>query len=113
MIDHLRHSLTQAQRWVATYEGFVDDVVADGYDMCVYEYTNDLSCRLFIYDNRSSVEIREMRQRIEVADQRFRDVLQETKKCIHGDYPKECFWFWSCPANSPELEQDLLEMGAL
>jgi len=102
----------EAPRWIAGYE-FLADTLADGYDMCIYEYTNDMTCRELLHQYADHHVIREFEKRIAIADGRLKAILNPTKQCIHGDYPESHFWFWAYPPNSPELENDLREMGAI
>ena len=99
--------LTKEEKWVSEYESLVT-YVSKGYEQNVYEYTNDLSCRLFIQRamEKKNKDILFMQKRIKTADKKLKSVLLETKECIHGDYPKEYFWFWGVPANSKELTNE-------
>ena len=112
MSGFIHRELTKYERWVAGYEQLVE-LVADGYDMCVYEYTNDMSCRQHLEDARAEPEVQELWRRVEIADTKLRDILRPTRRCIHGSYPLECFWYWGYPPNSPELESDLRSIDAL
>ena len=112
MTDFTYRDLSKYERCVAAYEDLVESLI-DGYEMCVSEYTNDLSCRQQLEDARSDPVVREMWQRVEVADRRLREILRPTKCCIHGFYPRKCFWYWGYPPNSPELESDLRSLDAL
>lgn len=102
----------EAPRWIASYEALAD-TLADGFDMCIYEYTNDMSCRELLHRFADHRIVREYENRIAIADRKLKAILQPTKCCIHGDYPESHFWFWAYPPNSPELENDLREMGAI
>jgi len=104
--------LTRFEKWVVAYEGLVQQL-GGGYSMCIYEYTNDLSCRQQLEDTRLESAVQELWQRVEVADSLLRQILRPTKRCIHGSYPRECFWYWGYPPNSPELESDLRAIDAL
>lgn len=44
MSNHAFRELTRFEESVVAYEGLVQQL-GDGYAMCIYEYTNDLSCR--------------------------------------------------------------------
>jgi len=101
-----------AEQLVSDYEAFVADI-ADGFWMCVYEYTNDLSCRQLIEEAKTSPEIQRIWPRIDAADQALKRILLPTKLCIHGDYSESHFWYWGYPPNSPELESDLRSVGAI
>lgn len=96
--------LTGEEKWVREYESLVE-YIYKGYEEIIYEYTNDLTCRLFIQKaiEQSSKSILFMKERIETADEKPRFVLQETKVCIYGNYPKNYFWLWGVPKNSIEL----------
>ncbi len=102
----------EAPRWIAGYESLVDSL-ADGYHMCIYEYTNDMSCRELLHQYAGHQIVREFEKRIALADEKLKAILKSTKRCIHGDYPKSHFWFWTYPPNSLELENDLREIGAI
>ena len=102
----------EAPRWLAFWSD-APDALAEGYDMCIYEYTNDMSARELIEQHRDHPLIQMQSSEIERIDNRLISILRPTKKCIHGDYPKSHFWFWSYPPNSPELERDLQEIGAI
>ena len=112
MCDFIRRELTEFERLVSTYGVFVESVL-DGYDMSIYEYTNDVSCRQRIEENKSDQEMRSMLTRVVAADEKLRNVLQPTSKCIHGEYSPQSFWYWGYPPNSPELEDDLRTLGML
>ncbi len=112
MSDFIRREVSKHERFVIAYEGLVSSLT-DGYDMSIYEYANDISCRQRLEDERSEPGARELWQRVELADSRLREILRPTKCCIHGSYPPECFWYWGYPPNSPELEADLRTIGAL
>ncbi len=102
----------EAPRWIAGYE-FLANTLGDGFNMCIYEYTNDLSCRELLHQYSEHCVVREYEQRIRIADEKLKAILKPTKCCIHGDYPESHFWFWAYPPNSPELENDLREIGAI
>ncbi len=102
----------EAPRWIAGYEHLAE-TLADGYDMCIYEYTNDISCRELLHRYADHPFVRQYEQRIVIADKKLNSILKPTKSCIHGDYPESHFWYWRYPSNSPELENDLREMGAI
>lgn len=104
--------LTRFEDSVVAYEGFVQQL-GDGYAMCIYEYTNDLSCRQQLEDARLEAAVQELWSRVEAADSRLRQILRPTKRCIHGSHPQECFWYWGYPPDSPELETDLRAIDAL
>ena len=92
--------LNKQERWVAQYESLVTYIVS-GYEEIIYEYTNDLSCRLFIQEciESSNSEVLKMIPRIEKADRELKAVLVSCNKSIHGNYPKNYFWFWGVPQN--------------
>lgn len=96
--------LTKEERWVSNYEYLVK-YICEGYEEIIYEYTNDLTCRLLIQNaiEENNPAILSMLRRIEISDSKFKAILLSTKECIHGDYPKSYFWFWGIPRNSDEL----------
>lgn len=98
---------TKEEKWVTQYETLVN-YVCEGYEEIIYEYTNDLSCRLFIQEaiEQKSERIQTMTDRIKRADKKFQSFLQKTNVCIHGNYPDRYFWFWSIPKNSKELTNE-------
>ncbi|HMO15501.1 MAG TPA: hypothetical protein PKD64_15710 [Pirellulaceae bacterium] len=102
----------EAPRWIAGYERLAD-TLADGYDMCIHEYTNDMSARELLERYSEHPTIRQFEQRIRMADEKIVAILKPTKRCICGDYPTSHFWYWGYPPNSPELENDLREIGAI
>jgi|HubBroStandDraft_1064217.scaffolds.fasta_scaffold583354_2 hypothetical protein len=107
MVDYEHRPLTKAERSVAIY----CDLVAHGYhDICV-EYPNDISCREYIEIHKDDPEIIGIWRRVEEADGKLRAFLIPTVRCIHGEYPRACFWYWGCPRNSPDLERELREAG--
>jgi len=112
MSNFIFRELSRFEQWVAAYEGLVEQL-GGGYSMSIYEYANDLSCRQQLEDARSEGAVQELWGRIEDADSRLRQILRPTKHCIHGSYPRECFWYWGYPPNSPELESDLKAINAL
>lgn len=102
----------ETPRWVAGWEALAESL-ADGYDMCIYEYTNDMSCRELLHQFADHHVVREYEDRIAIADRKLKSILKPTKCCIHGEYPESHFWFWTYPPSSPELESDLREIGAI
>jgi len=94
----------QEEKWVRDYETLVN-YICNGYEEIIYEYLNDLSCRLFIQEavEQNSENISFMEERIKSADEKLQSVLCKTKTCIFGNYPKNYFWFWGIPRNSVEL----------
>jgi len=112
MINYTHREPSKYELWVIAYEEFVEEL-KEGYDMSIYEYTNDMSIRQFLEDNRKELKEQVFWQRIELADIRLKEILKPTKCCIHGIYPIEYFWYWGYPPNSPELESDLKNIGAL
>ena len=112
MPDFNARDLSDVERWVSFYESFVDSV-RDGYDMCIYEYTNDLSCRDQLERRRADTDVQAVWARVVAADTAFRKFLIPTKCAIYGDAPSDHFWFWGYPDGSAELEADLKSMGAL
>ncbi|MEP3480314.1 MAG: hypothetical protein ABJZ55_13770 [Fuerstiella sp.] len=100
------------ERWISIYEWFVESVRV-GYDMCIYEYTNDLSCRDQLERHRDDPDARAVWWRVVAADAAFRELLIPKKCSIHGDAPPKHFWFWGYPDGSPELHADLKSMDAL
>ena len=107
-----REDQTDIERWISFYEWFVDHF-RDGYNMCVHEYTNDLSCREQLEQQRNTPEAQDVWPRVAAADTAFRKFLIPTKCAIYGDAPSDHFWFWGYPDGSAELEADLKSMGAL
>jgi len=77
---------------VTAYEEFVEEL-KEGYDMSIYEYTNDMSIRQCLEENRKELKEQVIWQRIELADIRLKELLKPTKCCIHGSYPIEYFWY--------------------
>ena len=112
MTNFTHRELSKHERWVIAYEELVESLT-DGFDMSIYEYTNDMSCRQRLEDERTEPGVQELWQRVELADTRLQEILRPTKCCIHGSYPPECFWYWGYPPNSPELESDLKAIDAL
>lgn len=108
----MHNTEVEAPRWIAAYE-FLAQTVGDGYDMCIYEYTNDMSSRELLHQYAEHPLVARYASRINAADEKLQQVLIPTKRCIHGDYPPTHFWFWTYPPNSPELERDLREMNAI
>lgn len=102
----------EAPRWLAFWAQ-APEIFADGYDMCIHEYTNDMSVRELIEQYRDHPLIKMYIPEIERSDAEVIAMLKPTKKCIHGDYPETHFWYWMYPLNSPQLERDLREMGAI
>ena len=88
-------------------------MLVDGYSMCIHEYTNDMSAREMIEQNRSHPMIAAHAAEIAKIDAKVIELLRPTKKCIHGDYPRSHFWFWMYPPSSPELEKDLRAINAI
>jgi hypothetical protein len=95
---------TKVERLVRDYESLVD-YICEGYEEIIYEYTNDLTCRLFIQKDieQNSESILLLKDRIKRADEKLKSVLCKTKICIHGNYTETYFWFWGVPRNSDEL----------
>lgn len=112
MSDFTFRELTRFEECVVAYEGLVQEL-SGGYSLCVTEYTNDLACRQELEDARLESVVQGLWQRVEVADARLQQILLPTKRCLDGSYPRECFWYWGYPPNSPELESDLRATGAL
>ncbi len=98
----------EAPRWISIYESLAE-TLANGYDMCIYEYTNDMSCRELLEKHRDHPAVRKYAPLIQLADDKLRATLKPTKRCIHGEFPRSHWWYWMYPPNSPELESDLLE----
>lgn len=96
--------LTKEEKWVTDYENLVN-YICEGYEEVIYEYTNDLACRLFIQEaiEQESKSILSLLDRIRNTDKKLQAILQKTSMCIYGIYPKEYFWFWGIPRNSNEL----------
>lgn len=114
MVDFTRRGLTDAEATVVKYEAFVATLSdGTGYGMCQAEYANDISCRQRLEDARTDPEVARLWARVEAADAQLKLLLLPTKRCIHGNAPQSCFWFWGYPANSPELERDLVSLGML
>lgn len=103
---------SEIEERVSEYESFVDSLL-DGYSMSIYEYTNDVYCRQYLEEQKDTPGVSDIWSRIETIDSRFLTILNPTKRCIYGSYPQSCFWYWSYPLHSPELEQDLKENGLL
>lgn len=103
---------SKAERWVRSYEALVASLPS-GYDLSLYEYTNDISVRQLLEERRTDRDVRALWSRVVAADTDLRAVLQHTESCIHGHYPRECFWYWGYPRHSPELEADLRSIGVL
>ena len=112
MPNYVARDQSDVESWVSYYEWFVDSV-RDGYDMCIHEYTNDLSCRDELERRRDSPDVKTVWPRVLAADAVFRELLTPTKRSIHGDAPPDHFWFWGYPDGSPELQADLKLMDAL
>ncbi len=95
---------TKEEKWVTDYETLVN-YICEGYEEIIYEYTNDLACRLFIQEaiEKRSERILLLKDRIKRTDKKLQSVLQKTNTCIHGKYPQTYFWFWGIPKNSKEL----------
>ena len=55
----------EAPRWIAGYEGLADSL-ANGYDMCIYEYTNDMSCRHLLHQFAGHPLVREYENRVAI-----------------------------------------------
>lgn len=111
MVEFSHRAQSQEERWVAMYEDLIASLPA-GYDMSVDEYANDISCRQRLDDDRTEPGVEELWQRVEIADSRLREILEPTKRCIHGSYPPTCFWYWGYPPN-PSSRGDLRSLGAL
>ena len=86
------------------YESLVN-YICEGYEEIIYEYLNDLACRIFIQEaiEQKNENILFMKERIEQADEKLQSVLLKTKVCIFGKYPEKYFWFLGIPKNSKEL----------
>ena len=102
----------EAPRWLAMYEHLAE-TLSDGYDLCIFEYTNDMSSRELLERYKEHPLVKSMQDRIQIADARIRFVLSPTKQCIHGQAPPAHFWYWMYPPNSPRLERDLKQAGAI
>lgn len=102
----------EAPRWIATYEHLAE-TLAGGYELCIYEYTNDMSSRELLDRYRNHPLVVEMADRIAMADKKLNKVLAPTKCCIHGNFPSSHFWYWMYPPNSPALERGLREIDAI
>ncbi len=100
-------SLTIEEKWISAYESLVQ-YICEGYEEIIYEYTNDLSCRLFIQRGleEKNKNMLSMEDRVNTADEKLKSILLMTKKCIHGDFPIDYFWFWGVPSNSEELTKE-------
>jgi hypothetical protein len=112
MSGFTHRELSKHERHVVSYEQLVESLVL-GYNASVYEYANDISCRQALEAARAIPEVRQIWGRVEKADSRLRKILAPTKGCIQGSYPRECFWYWGYPPNSPELESDLRRLDLL
>lgn len=95
---------TKEENKVREYESLVN-YICEGYEEIIYEYLNDLSCRLFIQERieQNDESILFMKERIKKADEKLQSILRQTKTCIYGNYPESYFWFWGIPRNSAEL----------
>jgi hypothetical protein len=89
---------------VKNYESRVN-YIYEGYEEIIYEYLNDLACRLFIEESiaQGNENILPLKPRIDKADERLKAILRKTNTCIYGNYPESYFWFWGIPQNSTEL----------
>jgi len=108
MVNSNHRSLSKFENWVIQYEDFVDSL-EEGYSMGIYEYTNDISCRNSIEEDKENEDIQLMWQRVEKADSKLKKLLIPINICIYGEYSEERFWLWGYPPNSPELLMDLKE----
>ena len=95
---------TKEENWVREYESLVN-YICEGYEEIIYEYTNDLACRLFIQKciEQNNESVLYMKERISKADKKLQFILRKTKTSIYGNYPESYFWFWGVPQNSNEL----------
>ena len=102
------------ERLISKYEYLVAQA-EQGYDMCIYEYTNDLACRIEIQERleADSALDKTLLSRLERADTKLRAVLVPTNNSIYGDYLQSHFWFYGIPQDSPELMKDAKELGVL
>lgn len=105
-------NISEAKRWVSFYESFVESV-RDGYDMCLHEYTNDLSCREQLERYRDRADVKAIWDRVNSADSVFQSILLPTKCSIYGNSPRSHFWFWGYPDGSPDLIADLKALAAI
>jgi len=112
MNEFTHREMTDEERWVQANEHLVGRL-PDGYSMSICEYTNDISCRQMIEEHKTSPAIARQWSRIETADNALKAILRPTKRCIHGQYPQSCFWYWGYPAMSLQLEDDLRAIGAM
>lgn len=99
---------------VNRYEYLVAQVER-GYGMCIYEYTNDLTCRIAIQERlETDSDIDEsLLLRLDRADTKLKANLLSTSGSIYGSYPQSHFWFYGIPKNSPELVEDAKGLGML
>lgn len=102
----------EVDRWLTSYEALVDSAV-EGYRRSLFHYTSALFCRLSLEEASAEPEVEELWPRVEAADARLRAILVPTKHCFHGRYPRDYFWFWGYPANSPQLELTLRKASLL
>ena len=80
----------ESLRWLAFWSA-APEILAGGYDMCIHEYTNDMSARELIDRYREHPLIAAREADIKRTDALVIAILKPTKKCIHGDYPKSHF----------------------
>ncbi len=103
----------EIERRIQQWKSLVYDSVAVGYLDSYDEYANDLGCRDFIERNRKYIEATPFWVEILKIDQVARENFIPTKGAWFGNPPKEHFWFWSYPRNSPQLEESLRLMQVL
>ncbi|MHC4458984.1 MAG: hypothetical protein ACYS0I_18235 [Planctomycetota bacterium] len=71
MTNFTSRELSKHERWVIAYEELVASLT-DGFDMSIYEYTNDMSYRQRLEDERTEPGVQELWQRVELADSRLK-----------------------------------------
>ncbi|MEO7716137.1 MAG: hypothetical protein ABIY70_08035 [Capsulimonas sp.] len=94
--------------YLSAYQRLVE-IIEDGYDMCIYEYTNDLHCRSALQKmlNEGAAPSDDERKRLTRLDDRLRAMLIPAGRSIHGQYSEEYFWFYGVPRNAPEVLEDM------
>ncbi|MFL5579684.1 MAG: hypothetical protein ACJ8AO_04865 [Gemmatimonadaceae bacterium] len=100
-----------------SYRDLVEDV-EEGYGWNIYEYTNDLSCRLRLQQRLdaggpAACPAPELLEELTALDARLRAVLVPTRGSIHGRFPSHHFWFYGVPRNAPEVLEDARSLGLL
>jgi hypothetical protein len=97
--------------------GFYEALVLhaeEGYDLTIYDYTNELGHRHILQDLLAAgvTPDAELLVRLEQLDERLRALLVPIPECIHGEYPQEYFWYHGLPRNATgALLEDARSMG--